>query len=180
MALDEELIEGCRRSERDAQVGIYQKYARKVYNTCIRITGNAADAEDVMQESFIEAFRKIDSYRGEGAFGGWLCRIAVNNAINHLRKYRNETSLEETFLDVADDNNDEAEISENIFCRIEEIRKAIDLLPAGYRVIISLHLLEGYDHQEIAEITGASYGNVRTRYSRAKQRLMQIILETRN
>lgn len=180
MALDEELIEGCKRSERDAQVGIYQKYARSVYNTCFRITGNAADAEDILQESFIEAFKKIESYRGEGAFGGWLCRIAVNNAINHLRKCRNETSLEETFVDVADDNIDDAEISENIFCRIEEIRKAINLLPAGYRVIISLHLLEGYDHREIAEIIGATYGNVRTRYSRAKQRLLQIIVEQRN
>ncbi len=180
LAIDEELIEGCRRSDKDAQVGIYKKYARSVYNTCYRIAGNAADAEDIMQESFIEAFSKIDSYRGEGAFGGWLCRIAVNNAINHLRKYRNEVSREESFMDVADSESDEAEISENIFCRVEEIRTAIELLPASYRIIISLHLLEGYDHQEIAEILGATYGNVRTRYSRAKQRLLQIIVESRN
>lgn len=178
--LDYELIEACRINDRSAQVRIYDMFSNTIFNTCARIVDNSADAEDVMQESFIEAFRKIDSFRGEGEFIGWLKRIAINNSINFIRKQRRIVSLDEANLDIPNPSEGEAEISENIFCQVEEIRNAMDQLNAKYKVVLSLHLLEGYDHEEIAEILGTTNGNVRTRYSRAKQKLMQIIMSMRN
>lgn len=178
--LDQELIEACRGNDRNAQVKIYELFSNAIFNTCVRIVNNSADAEDVMQESFIEAFRKINTFRGEGEFAGWLKRIAINNSINFIRKNKRIVSLEEINLDIPNPSDGAAEISENIFCQIEEIRTAMEQLNTNYKVILSLHLLEGYDHDEIAEILNTTNGNVRTRYSRAKQKLLQIIMSMRN
>ena len=175
-----DLIEACRLNHRESQIRIYDLYYKAMYNVSFRITGNAAEAEDIMQESFLEAFKKIDTFRGEGAFGAWLKRIVLNNSINSLRKKRELLSIDETGIDPADPSLEEAAYSENVFCRLEEIRDAIKLLPDNYRIIISLHLLEGYDHEEISEILNTSYGNIRTRYSRAKQKLLEIIMKSRN
>jgi RNA polymerase sigma factor (sigma-70 family) len=178
--IDDELLDACRRREKVALIRIYEKYAKAMFNTCVRIVHNDADAEDVMQESFIEGFDKIESFRGEGSLGAWLKRIAINNSINFIRRHRNIMSLDEKELELPDDAPLEQEISENIFCRLEEIKDALEKLDKNYRIILSLHLLEGYDHNEIAEILQISYGNVRTRYSRAKQKLLHIIMSARN
>jgi RNA polymerase sigma factor (sigma-70 family) len=176
----EELVEQCKQGERNAQIRIYEMHAATVFNSCIRIVSSEADAEDIMQESFIEAFDKIHTFRGEGSFVAWLKRIAVNKSINLLRTKRKSISLEDGAPEVTDNSHDEASISENIFCRIEEIRAAMDKLPENYRIVLSLQLLEGYDQEEISEILGTTHGNVRTRYSRAKQKLLQIIMKERN
>jgi RNA polymerase sigma-70 factor (ECF subfamily) len=178
--LENELIEACIRNDRGAQVKIYEKYSKAIFNTCARIIENSADAEDVMQESFIEAFRKLDTFRGEGGFGGWLKRIAVNNSINFIRKRKMFVSIEDNNQDIPDPANDEAVISENIFCQLEEIKNAMNQLNTSYKIVLTLHLLEGYDHDEIAEILGTTNGNVRTRFSRAKQKLLQLIMNSRN
>jgi len=178
--IDFKLIESCRNNERFALERIYELYAKALFNTCCRIVDNEADAEDLMQESFIEAFRKIDTYRGEGEFAGWLKRIAVNHSINFLRKRKRLVSLDEGYVEIPDNQPEDESISENIFCRIEEIRDALSRLNHQYKIILSLHLLEGYDHEEIASILGTTYGNVRTRYSRAKQKLLAIIMGARN
>lgn len=178
--IDFKLIESCKNNERFAQERIYELYAKALFNTCCRIVDNEADAEDLMQESFIEAFRKIDTYRGEGEFAGWLKRIAINNSINFLRKRKRLVSLDEGYVEIPDNQPEDESISENIFCRIEEIRDALSRLNHHYKIILSLHLLEGYDHEEIASILGTTYGNVRTRYSRAKQKLLAIIMGARN
>lgn len=175
-----ELIEACRAQDRNAQVKLYDMYCQAMYCASLRIVGHTAVAEDIMQESFIEAFKKIDTFRGEGSFGSWLKRIVINNSINHIRSGKQMISLDEKEMEVEDTGKQEQEYSENMFCRIEEIREGINNLPDTYRIIISLHLLEGYDHQEIARILNTSYGNVRTRYSRAKQKLLQIIVQKRN
>ncbi|NCU32241.1 MAG: RNA polymerase sigma factor [Candidatus Moranbacteria bacterium] len=177
---DKELIGQCKQGERNAQIKVYEMHAATVFNTCFRIVSNEADAEDIMQESFIEAFDKIHTFRGEGSFVAWLKRIAVNKSINLLRTKRKSISLEDGAPEVTDNSHDEASISENIFCRLEEIRAAMDKLPENYRIVLSLQLLEGYDQEEISEILGTTHGNVRTRYSRAKQKLLQIIMKERN
>ena len=174
------MIEACRQNDRAAQIEIYDLYYRAMYNASLRIVNDTAEAEDVMQDSFIEAFGKISSYRGEGAFGGWLKRIVINNSINVIRKRKEMISIDEAEIDVRDDDGGEKEYSENLFCRLEEIRDGVKKLPEAYKTIISLHLLEGYDHQEISEILNTTYGNIRTRYSRAKQKLLQIIMKSRN
>ena len=177
--IHQDLIEACRHQNRNAQIRIYELYFKALYNTSLRIVSNTAEAEDIMQESFLEAFRKIEDYRGEGSFGAWLKRIVVNNSINHLRKKREMISLDESTIELRDPAPDEQEYSENVFCRLEEIREGIKKLPENYRVLISLHLLEGYDHEEMAEIFNTTNGNIRVKYLRAKQKLLQKIMESR-
>ena len=177
--IHQDLIEACRHQNRNAQIRIYELYFKALYNTSLRIVGNTAEAEDIMQESFLDAFSKIENYRGEGSFGAWLKRIVVNNSINHLRKKREMISLEESSIEIKDSGPDEQEYSENIFCRLEEIREGLKKLPENYSILISLHLLEGYDHEEMAEIFNTTNGNIRVKYLRAKQKLLQIIMESR-
>lgn len=177
--IHQDLIEACRHQNRNAQIRIYELYFKALYNTSLRIVSNTAEAEDIMQESFLEAFRKIEDYRGEGSFGAWLKRIVVNNSINHLRKKREMISLDESTIELRDPAPDEQEYSENVFCRLEEIREGIKKLPENYRILISLHLLEGYDHEEMAELFNTTNGNIRVKYLRAKQKLLQKIMESR-
>lgn len=175
-----DLIEACRLNDSQAQEKIYDLYCNAMYNASFRIVNHSAEAEDIMQESFIEAFEKLNTFRAEGTFGGWLKRIVVNNSINYLRRRKETLGLNEEITDVADTEKEEKEYSENLFLRLEEVRNAILTLPENYRVIISLHLLEGYDHEEISKILDISYGNVRTKFSRAKQKLLQIIMNLRD
>ncbi|MFH1936626.1 MAG: sigma-70 family RNA polymerase sigma factor, partial [Bacteroidota bacterium] len=112
-----------------------------------------------------------------GTFGSWLKRIVVNNALDTLRKRREQTSIEETGMDFPDE--EEQVSNEEIQDQVLEIKEAMNRLPEEYRIILSLHLLEGYDHEEISEILKISYNNSRTRFSRARQRLLQIINENR-
>jgi RNA polymerase sigma factor (sigma-70 family) len=174
-----ELIEASRINDRQAQEKLYDLYSHAMYNASYRIVHHSAEAEDIMQESFIEAFEKLNTYHGEGSFGSWLKRIVVNNSLNHIRKKKEILNLDENQTEIADDISHEKEYSENLFCRLEEIRKGIKALPANYRIILSLHLLEGFDHEEISEILNLSFGNVRTRYSRAKQKLLGLIINSR-
>ena len=175
-----DLIEACKFSDRKAQERIYDLYCNAMYNASLRIVADTAQAEDIMQDSFIEAFQKIGDFRGEGEFGGRLKRIVINNSINYLQRRKEMTILDDQHQELADPATEQEAITENIFCRHEEIRTAMQLLNDDYRSILSLHLLEGYDHQEIAEVLQISYGNVRTRYSRAKQKLLQIIMRSRD
>ncbi len=148
-----------------------------MYNTSLRILNDPQEAEDVMQDSFIDAFRKITGYNGSGSFGGWLRRIVVNNSLNALKKKRNEFSFEEQRFDVAEDENNIYD--DNIEYRIEEVKKAIGKLQESDRIIISLFLFEGYDHDEISQILNISNNTSRTRYSRAKSRLLHILTVSR-
>ncbi len=148
-----------------------------MYNTSLRILKDTAEAEDVMQESFLVAFQKLDRYSGEGTFGSWLKKIVVNNALDVIRKRHDQTSIDEVGLDFPDEEDQASE--EEIQWQVKEVKQAISKLPEEYRIILSLHLLEGYDHEEISEILHISYNNSRTRFSRARQRLLRIIQDTR-
>ena len=148
-----------------------------MYNTCLRIVNDTAEAEDIMQESFLDAFRKINYYAGEGTFGSWLKRIVVNNALDALRKRKETTSIEETGIDFAEEEDQASE--EEIRLQVQEIKLAMERLPEDFRVILSLILFEGYDHEEVCEILKINYNNSRTRFSRARQRLLEIIRESR-
>lgn len=180
MDQDDILVEGCKAGSQQAQIGVYRKYCQQVYNTCLRIVKNPADAEDLMQNSFIDAFSRIKSYKGPSAFAGWLKKIAVNNAIDYLAKRKQPGENFETFPDIVDDNGTENE--EFIEFRVEQIKKAMNTIITEYRVILSLYLFEGYDHEEIGQILKISQANVRTRISRAKQSLIKQInlMQTHN
>jgi len=148
-----------------------------MYNTSLRIVNDTAEAEDIMQESFLDAFRRIDTYTGEGSFGSWLKRIVINKSLDALRKNPETLSLEESQLDFPEPDDDNNE--EDIRIQVKEVKEAIKMLPQEYKIIISLFLLEGYDHEEISGILNISNNLSRTRFSRAKQKLLSLLRENK-
>ncbi len=183
--IHQELIDKCRENDRKAQLEIYKLYYKPMYNTSLRILNHEAEAEDVMQESFLDAFRKINDYKGEGSFGGWLKRIVVNNSLDIIRKRKEVLPLEDSYYQKADttaalDDSIAATAAENVEYRVEEIKKAIPLLAEEHRVILSLFLFEGYDHDEIAQILKITNNASRTRFSRAKAKLLKILSDQRS
>ena len=175
-----DLIEGCGNNDRKAQVRIYELYYKAMYNASYRILNNAEEAEDTMQEAFLDAFRKIGSYRGTGSFGAWLKRIVVNKSLDKYRVRKEFERLDEQYDELADTTDTDDSNAEAVFMQLEKIRTAMEKIPDQYRIILSLHLLEGYDYREMARILNLSYNNVRTRYTRAKQRLLKEIFKTKD
>lgn len=165
------LIDGCREGDRKAQFSIYKLYYKTMYNSALRILNDSAEAEDIMQESFLDAFQKINQYGGLVSFGSWLKRIVINKSIDALKKAKDFNTIEEDEFDIPE--SVEEDYLEVLSYKIKNIRKAIENLPYDYRLIISLFLLEGYDHEEISKILGISYNLSRTRFSRAKKKLVE-------
>jgi RNA polymerase sigma-70 factor (ECF subfamily) len=139
----------------------------------MRIINNETEAEDVMQEAFLKAFTKIDTYKGEVSFGAWLKKIVINRSLDYLkkRKVRFEEINEKTNK-IIDYQMETKEVN------VKVIKDAIQKLPDGYRIVLSLYLIEGYDHEEISEILGISNSNSRTQYLRAKNKLREILKDT--
>jgi RNA polymerase sigma-70 factor (ECF subfamily) len=168
-----EIIERSKRGHRDAQYELYRQYSRAMFNVCLRIMNNREEAEDMLQESFSEAFHRLDSYRFESTFGSWLKRIVVNRCINELKRRRAKL---EFFEDMSPFGQKEEESQDLVpGLSVDQVRKAMEQLPKGSRMIFSLYLLEGYDHQEISEILEISESNSKTQYMRAKQRIKEIL-----
>ncbi|MDP9040939.1 MAG: RNA polymerase sigma factor [Bacteroidota bacterium] len=170
----DELVERCRQGDRRSYGELYNKYSRAMYNTSLRIVSHTADAEDVLQESFVDAFAAIDSFAYKSTFGAWMKRIVINKSINALRK-RKMDIIDIDKTGAAHLPEEEQYNEEELKFKVEEIKKAVKELPNGYRTVISLHLFEGYDQEEIAEILQISHTTVRTQYMRAKQKLLLII-----
>ncbi len=139
----------------------------------MRIINNATEAEDVMQEAFLNAFTKLDSYKGEVSFGAWLKRIVINRSLDFLKKRKVKfDEINEKTNQLPDYQMEIKEVNMTV------IKDAIQKLPDGYRVVLSLFLIEGYDHEEISEILGISNSNSRTQYLRAKNKLREILKDT--
>ena len=168
--MHDDLIARCRAGDRAAHYRIYKLYSRSMYNVGYRITGNFQDAEDALQEAFISAFRNLDHYRGDATFGAWLKRIVVNKSINVLKKRRHEAMPGDEGWDVAEEDSG-GDYKDNL--TVERVKKAIEELPDGYRAVLSLYLLEGYDHQEIAEILGITESTSKSQLNRAKGKLRE-------
>jgi RNA polymerase sigma factor (sigma-70 family) len=175
--IHQDLVDGCKIGDQKAQFQIYKLYYKAMYNTSLRIVSNTMEAEDIMQESFLSAFEKIDSYSGTVSFGAWLKRIVINRSLDTLSRRKAVFEDIESHVGLRDESNDETSKSEEIDVKISEVKEAIEQLPDGYRVILSLYLLEGYDHDEIAEILNISSSTSRSQLSRARQKL---ICELRN
>ncbi|MEJ8800946.1 RNA polymerase sigma factor [Pontibacter sp. H249] len=168
------VIDKCREGDNRAQYELYKLYSKAMFNVSMRITNDYSEAEDVLQEAFISAFKNLHTYKGEAAFGSWLKKIVVNAAINAIRKRRSELVPmdERTIIDIPDETfEDDSE------WKVEKVRKAIMKLPDGYRVVLSLYLLEGFDHAEIGEILGVTESTSKSQYSRAKKKLLEIMKE---
>jgi RNA polymerase sigma-70 factor (ECF subfamily) len=145
-----------------------------MFNTSLRILKNSFEAEDVMQESFLIAFTKLGTFKGEVTFGSWLKRIVINKSITQLRK---NNKYEEVSLDKVPEQSESAvDTTEYTMLKAKDISETINQLKDNYRFALTLHLIEGYDYEEIAEIMHITYQNSRTTISRAKNKLRQLLV----
>mgnify|MGYP000898432420 FL=1 len=172
----DELIERCLQGDTLGYKELYVRYSKAMYNTCLRMLNNVAEAEDVLQESFIEAFKNLERFEHRTSFGGWLKQICINRSINQLKKRKIDwVDMEKTSVY---DHADEKEIDEmETNMQVESVKKAIMKLPDGYRTVLNLYLMEGYDHEEISEILHVAESTTRSQYMRAKQKLLQLLKE---
>lgn len=167
-----DIVERCKRNDRNAQMALYRKYSNGMYGVALRFLRNGDDAEDVLQEAFIKAFRRIDQYRGEVAFGAWLKKIVVNQSLDFLKsKQLQMVGLEEGYMEVTDDGD--WTVDDGI--TVEEVLLAIEKLPDKYGQVVQLFLVEGYDHEEISGILGISHTASRTRLLRGKGHLKELL-----
>ncbi len=168
-----DIVELSKAGNRKAQYQLYKLYSKAMFNICYRMLNNIEEAEDLLQEAFAEAFNKLESFRFESTFGAWLKRIVVNRCINHLKKRRAELVYTEDLPELK--HNQEEPDHEQIQLEVMKVHKAMGLLPDGYRVIFSLYLIEGYDHSEIAQIMGITESTSKSQFSRARQKIKEII-----
>lgn len=169
------IIDRCLTGDSSAQYELYKLYAKAMYNTCLRITASEMDAEDVLQDSFLSAFKNLKNYKGTASFGSWLKRIVVNNAINLVKKRRLDL---ESVDDIGqfDDRANETE-HRDISYDVTVVNEGISRLPDGYRLVLTLYLIEGYDHKEIGEVLGITESTSKSQFNRSKKKLREILRE---
>ena len=167
-----DIIELSKAGNSKAQYQLYRLYSKAMYNICCRMLNDRTEAEDLLQDSFAEAFLKLESFRYESAFGAWLKRIVVNKCINHLKKRRAQLVYTEQVPEI--NHDDEREIDPE-HLDVKRVHTAMEMLPDGYRIIFSLYLLEGYDHSEIAQILGITESTSKSQFSRAKLKIKEIL-----
>lgn len=158
---------------------VYDRYYRAMFNTALRIVKHSAEAEDIMQDSFLSAFSRIDTFRGEVSFGAWLKRIVINNSIQRYKKLRRMEMLplDEVLYKVEAAEVHAAERESRTETKAQNVLGAMKLLKDNYRIALTLHLIEGYDYEEICSIMDISYANCRTTISRAKEKLRKTLSE---
>lgn len=173
--INQEIIEESKRGDRRAQHLLYQRYARNMYNICLRMMHGREEAEDMLQEAFVEAFRQLSSFRYESTFGAWIKRIVINRCINELKRKR---AVLEYFADMElwERLPDEPEVEKQMI-QPTALRKAMETLPEGSRLIFSLYLLEGYDHREISGILGISESTSKSQYMHARRKVKNALME---
>jgi len=167
------LLKSCLQGKQSAQLEIYNRYYKAMYNTALRIVKDSAEAEDVMQESFLSAFTKLYTFKGDVTFGAWLKRIVINNSIQHYKKQqKNRTAdLDDVMYKVEDNDGVASDQNGYTELKAQKVMETMKSLKDNYRVSLTLHLIEGYDYEEISEIMNISYANCRTTISRAKESL---------
>jgi RNA polymerase sigma factor (sigma-70 family) len=173
-----QIVEACKKGDRKAQFELYKLYSKAMYNICLRMLGTVENAEDALQNAFVDVFSKMDSFRYESTIGAWIKRIVVNNCINALKKRRMDfAELNDNVHHIAEDST--PSVSEDVL-NVKMIQQAMTQLPEGYRVVFSLYAIEGYDHEEIGEILGVTEATSKSQYSRAKAKLRDILQSPRN
>ncbi|WP_247237540.1 RNA polymerase sigma factor [Telluribacter sp. SYSU D00476] len=173
-----DLVERCKLGERKAQYELYRHYSKAMYNVCLRMLNHVGEAEDALQEAFVDAFTHIHQFRQQSTFGAWLKQIVVNKAINQLRSRKVQWVEIEEWQEDEEANSPSEEmdyLEDDQSYEVERIRCAMKSLPEGYRVVLSLYLFEGYDHEEIGEVLGISETTSRTQYMRAKRKLLELM-----
>jgi RNA polymerase sigma-70 factor, ECF subfamily len=176
-ATETQLIARAQQGDEEAFAALFETHKRRVYSLCLRMLGNPTEAEDLTQEAFLQLFRKIATFRGESAFSTWLHRLSVNVVLMHLRKKGlNQISLDETENSQGEPiKRDYGDDDRRLVGSIDRIgiNRAIAELPPGYRTVFILHDVEGYEHNEIAEIMNCSIGNSKSQLHKARLKLRE-------
>ncbi|HUI44175.1 MAG TPA: sigma-70 family RNA polymerase sigma factor [Terriglobia bacterium] len=182
-ASDAQLVARAQQGDEQAFAALFDLHKRRVYSLCLRMTGDTAEAEDLSQEAFLQLFRKIATFRGESAFSTWLHRLVVNVVLMHLRK----KGLQQISLDEVDTSQDDpvkreyGDDDKRLLHSIDRLTlsRAIDALPPGYRAVLVLHDVEGYEHNEIAQILNCSVGNSKSQLHKARLKLRDALRSQR-
>ncbi|MCF8360094.1 MAG: RNA polymerase sigma factor [Prolixibacteraceae bacterium] len=172
--IHKQLIEASKKGDNRSRRQLYELYARAMFNICYRMMHNREDAEDILQEAFVQAFLKLETFRYESTFGAWLKRIVINTCINAINKKKIDLMLTDDmyyFKDITEDEEVELPLT------TRDIEKAMEQLPEGGRIVFSLYLLEGYDHVEIAQILGITESTSKSQFMRAKRKVQEILKE---
>lgn len=172
-AKEEELIKGCLRRERGAQQQLFDLFSSKMYALCYRYVRHSMEAEDILVTAFTKVFERIEQFKGEGSFEGWIRRIMVNESLTYLRRSR--TMYLETELEQADREPDYDRLSDHL--EAEDLINMIQELPAGYRLVFNMYAIDGYSHKEIAEQLGISENTSKSQLSRARVYLQKLLAE---
>lgn len=171
--IHKEIIELSKSGNESAQYQLYSLYAKSMYNICMRMLGLREEAEDALQEAFTVIFEKLDTFRFESSFGAWTKRIVINTCLNNLSKRKIDLCFnEEINTEVFESDNNS---NDNLELEVKEVHRAINKLPEGYRIILSMYLLEGYDHKEISDILNISESTSRTQYMKAKKKVREYL-----
>jgi len=180
---ESEAIERAKQGDADAFEGLYDLHKRRVYSLCLRMTANAAEAEDLTQEAFLQLFRKIGTFRGESAFSTWLHRMAVNVVLMRLRKKNLPVvPLDDPLESEEESSKKEPGAPDQMLAGSVDrmqIQRAVDALPPGYRTIFVLHDVQGYEHNEIATLVGCSIGNSKSQLHKARMKLRDLLKTSR-
>ena len=171
--INQQLVEESLKGSIKAQHQLYKLYADAMYYTCYHMMHNREEAEDMLQESFSEAFMKLDKFKFESTFGTWLKRIVVNRCINEIKRKKTELQFSDNMEHYEEGYIEEEEESTDL--TVAAIKKAMTHLPEGSRIIFQLYLLEGYDHREIAEILGVSESNSKSQYMVARRKIKELL-----
>lgn len=166
----EELIAQCKLGNASGYTELYNEHSQPVYNTILRLVGHSGEAEDILQESFVAAFQRIDQFTMTGGFRAWVKRIAINKSVDLIRKrHISFVELDPVWMVAADETAvDEAEYN----YAMDRIADAIEALPDGYRTVFNLYAVENIPHAEIAQMLGLEHTTVRTQYHRARQKIV--------
>ncbi len=175
-----DIIERCKQNDRKAQSKLYKQYCDGMYIVAKRFLKDSFEAEDVVQEAFIKAFAKLHQYKAEVTFGAWLKRIVINKSIDLIKSKKQQMlELDEVHLKVIDSGYEDEWLVEDAIT-LDEIKEAINELPDKYKYVVMLFLIEGYDHQEIAEILNITEVASRTQLSRGKAKLRELLKLSQN
>jgi RNA polymerase sigma factor (sigma-70 family) len=171
---DEEIVEGCLKGNRLFQKALFDRYSPRILAICMRYTNNTDEAYDILQDTFIKVFEKIISYKNEGSFEGWLKRICVNTALDHIRRNKMDK-----FTDDVDSVQFKLSSSQGTLDDLlaEDLMEILKSLPAGYRTVFNMYVIDGYSHKEIADHLNITESTSKSQFSRARAILQKIIIE---
>jgi RNA polymerase sigma-70 factor (ECF subfamily) len=184
---DLQLVQRAQQGDSDAFASLFHSHKARIYSVCLRMTNNFAEAEDLMQDAFLQAFRKLASFRGDSALSTWLYRIAVNTVLMYFRKKKlRQIPLDEPYIQDASSSGSEnprreyGRNDDRLSATVDRIAlaRAITELPIGYRTVYLLHEVEGYEHQEIAELLECSAGNCKSQLHKARLRIRELLSRT--